>query len=49
MLRLRYEPVDLFRLVHTLPELAGCWDLAMDPLLATLDQVLDDQKVLLLA
>jgi transposase, IS5 family len=49
MLRLRYEPVDLFRLVHTLPELAGCSDLAMDPLLATIDHVLDDQKVLLFA
>lgn len=49
MLILRYEPVDLFKAVHTLPELKDCTDLTMDPLLSALDQVLDDDQLVLLA
>lgn len=49
MLILRYAPVDLFQLVHRLPDLADSSDLAMDPLLSALDQVLDDDRLVLLA
>ncbi|MBU0494240.1 MAG: ISNCY family transposase [Chloroflexi bacterium] len=50
MLRLRYSPVNLFEPLQAFPDIyVDLADLAMDPLLSALDQVMDDEKLVLLA
>ncbi|MBU0490541.1 MAG: ISNCY family transposase [Chloroflexi bacterium] len=50
MLRLRYSPVDLFEPLQAFPDIyVDIADLAMDPILAALDKIMDDEQLVLLA
>ena len=50
MLRLRYPPVDMFKPLQAFPTIyVAVSDFTMDPLLSALDEVLDDEKLVLLA
>jgi IS5 family transposase len=50
MLTLRYSRVDLFEPLRLFPDIyVDISDFAMDPILSALDQVMDDERLLLLA
>jgi hypothetical protein len=50
MLILRYPAVDMFEPLQQFPDIyIGLADITMDPLLAALDKVMDDEQLLLLA
>lgn len=50
MLRARYKPVDMFKPLQMFPEVyVDMADFNMDPILSAMDEVLDDEKLLLLA